>query len=458
MAENPTKPANSPNAPKNNQKKNNASAITPPTTPTNTTNANAKNNTKTNAKTNANANAKTNANLNKEIDEILGNTGNTNKAPNAATANASGTGNAAGATNNSKKNININKNNENNNNNNNNDNNNENKGNTGNKKNNQAKTNEDKEPSLIEQGMNKLNNTFSSIKDSVMGEPSNENKINKNNKNNKNKSNNNEKEEEPVAMESRNNRGNVAETGGESIWMLVIKVVIMVIILIAIYYIGSYLITRYLNTSLNTPYLLNTTKNGKNALVVSQDPNSINYIPIKKSEGQDGIQFTYGFWFLIESMDYKKGEWKHMFHKGNSSSYPNRAPGVWIHPDRNSIRIYMNTMDNILEYVDVDNLPIRKWVYMNVVLNNRNLDIYVNGYVKVRKELSSLPKQNDDDFWVSMYGGFEGYLSNIRYYAYAVNFNEIYNNIKNGPSVNNCIDTGEVPPYLDDKWWFDYNG
>ena len=23
---------------------------------------------------------------------------------------------------------------------------------------------------------------------------------------------------------------------------------------------------------------------------------------------------------------------------------------------------------------------------------------------------------------------------------------------------NNCIDTGEVPPYLDDNWWFSYNG
>jgi hypothetical protein len=57
-----------------------------------------------------------------------------------------------------------------------------------------------------------------------------------------------------------------------------------------------------------------------------------------------------------------------------------------------------------------------------------------------------------------MYGGFEGYLSNIRYYSYAVDFNEIYSNIQNGPSTNNCIDTGEVPPYLDDNWWFSYNG
>ena len=279
---------------------------------------------------------------------------------------------------------------------------------------------------------------------------------------NENKNKNKEREEnlrnlkQNLNMEKTNTRDTTSSNG--SIWSLIIKVVIMVIVLVVLYYVGNYLITRYLTSSSTSPYILKNTKNAKNALVISQDPNSVNYIPIKKSEEQDGIQFTYGFWFLIEGMDYKKGEWKHIFHKGNSSSYPNRAPGAWIHPDRNSIRIYMNTMENILEYVDVDNIPIRKWVYMNIVLNNRNLDIYVNGYIKIRKELSSLPKQNDDDFWVSMYGGFEGYLSNIRYYANAVDFNEIYNSIKAGPSANNCIDTGEVPPYLDDKWWFDYNG
>jgi hypothetical protein len=83
-----------------------------------------------------------------------------------------------------------------------------------------------------------------------------------------------------------------------------------------------------------------------------------------------------------------------------------------------------------------------------------NLDIYINGYLKTRKELKSIPKQNDDDFWINMYGGFEGYVSNIKYYPYAIDYNEINNSIGNGPSANNCIDTGEIPPYMDDNWWF----
>jgi hypothetical protein len=92
----------------------------------------------------------------------------------------------------------------------------------------------------------------------------------------------------------------------------------------------------------------------------------------------------------------------------------------------------------------------------NLVTGTINLDIYINGFLKIRKELSSLPKQNDDDLWINMFGGFEGYVSNIKYYPYAITYSEINDEISSGPSKNNCIDTGEIPPYLDDNWWFNH--
>ena len=237
------------------------------------------------------------------------------------------------------------------------------------------------------------------------------------------------------------------------IWTI-LKVVIGLVVLFVILYVAQYFYIKYRNSSANSPYLLEGNKNAKHALVVSQDPNNPNYIPINRSEEQNGIQFTYSFWFYIENLDYKNGEWKHIFHKGNSSSYPNRAPGVWIHPTKNTVRIYMNTQENILEFVDIDNIPVRKWVHMAIILNNQNLDIYVNGYLKERKALESIPRQNDDDFWINMFGGFEGFVSNIRYFSNAIDFDTINGLITTGPSKSNCIDTKEVPPYLDDNWWY----
>jgi hypothetical protein len=188
-------------------------------------------------------------------------------------------------------------------------------------------------------------------------------------------------------------------------------------------------------------------------MVISQDPNHTNYIPINRSVNKDGIEFSYATWFVISDMGYKNGEWKHMFHKGNSSSYPNRAPGVWIHPTSNAIRIYMNTMKEMLEYVDIDNIPLRKWVHMVIIVKNRSLNIYINGFLKIRKELSSLPRQNYGNVWINLFGGFDGYLSELQYFDHAVEPEEINNMVLKGPSKGACIDTKEKPPYLDDSWW-----
>ena len=158
---------------------------------------------------------------------------------------------------------------------------------------------------------------------------------------------------------------------------------------------------------------------------------------------------------LIESMEYNYGKWKHVFHKGNKTSFPNRAPGVWILPESNDLRVYMNTYNDPLEYLDVENVPVNKWFHVAIVLNHKFLDIYFNGKLKSRKELENLPRQNYGEFWSGLYGGFEGYLSKVRYFNKALDYKQIEDIVKQGPSKNACGDTGDYPPYLDDNWWFD---
>jgi hypothetical protein len=327
----------------------------------------------------------------------------------------------------------------------------------------------------LENALAKLNNENKKLSENIEKKKANEKskeKANNDKKNEKSKESVNESTKNKVSDSAKKNEIALSiEAEGESKLSYFIKIVIVIIIIVAFVYLVKYLISRYQLSLYSSTNLLKNSKNAKYPLVISQDPTSVNYTPIKRSEDKDGAQFTYGFWFLIDNFDYKKGEWKHVFHKGNDTSFPNRAPGVWFHPDKNSVRVYMNTQDNILEHVDVDNIPIRKWVYMNIILNQTtnktdsmnsnnlvtgtiNLDIYINGFLKIRKELSSLPKQNDDDLWINMFGGFEGYVSNIKYYPYAITYSEINDEISAGPSKNNCIDTGEIPPYLDDNWWF----
>lgn len=236
--------------------------------------------------------------------------------------------------------------------------------------------------------------------------------------------------------------------------IFIFKLLLTIIVLIAIFYVSKYYYNKYIEMVYNSPYLLNNIKNAKRPLVINQDPKNVNYIPISRSDGQDGIQFTYDFWLLIETFDYKPGEWKHIFHKGNASGYPNRAPGVWLHPSNNAIRFYMNTQENILEYIDIDNIPARKWLHFALVLDDKDMDIYVNGFLKARKKLSSIPKQNNGDFWCNMFGGFEGYMSRIRYYPRAIMTDEIIDNVRKGPGNTKCLEGNDTPAYLDDNWWY----
>ena len=235
--------------------------------------------------------------------------------------------------------------------------------------------------------------------------------------------------------------------------MLVLKIILVLVLLFILIKIIKYYYEKWDIERTGSPMLVDGTKNAKNAFVISQDPNHTNYVPIKRSVNQDGIGFSYSLWFLVNDFSYKQGEWKHIFHKGNSSSYPNRAPGVWIHPNTNMIRIYMNTMKTLLEFVDIDNIPLRKWVHLVIVLKNRSLLVYVNGYLKIKKELSSLPRQNYGNVWTNMYGGYEGYLSKLQYFDKAITPYDIDALVSQGPGTGNCIDTKEMPPYLDDSWW-----
>ena len=67
------------------------------------------------------------------------------------------------------------------------------------------------------------------------------------------------------------------------------------------------------NAKKYTPFLIEGSKSGKSSIVISGDPTKEDSIPLYRSEGQDGAEFTYSFWMVIESMEYNFGKWKHVF-------------------------------------------------------------------------------------------------------------------------------------------------
>lgn len=253
-------------------------------------------------------------------------------------------------------------------------------------------------------------------------------------------------------------------------WGFILVVGISIIIVLQL---GRYLISSYYTKETENPYLVSGIKNASDSLVISQDKEHKSYIPIGRSDDRGGIEFTYSFWMLITDLNnVNEGKWKHVFHKGSENFYPNRAPGVWIHPNTNKLRVYMNTFNNILTNVDVNDIPVKKWFCVHIVLSNtrtRNLDldintddgiryaidIYINNEIKNTRRLDSIPRQNDGDLWVNLNGGYNGYLSKLRYYSKAVDAGEVASTVAEGPGDMVVTEAGINPPYLDSSYWTD---
>jgi hypothetical protein len=71
--------------------------------------------------------------------------------------------------------------------------------------------------------------------------------------------------------------------------------------------------------------------------------------------------------------------------------------------------------------------------------------------------LVGVPKQNYGDVYVAMNGGFDGYISNLWYYNYALGTAAIQRIAENGPSTKMIGSNGlsdKMNDYLSLRWFF----
>lgn len=206
----------------------------------------------------------------------------------------------------------------------------------------------------------------------------------------------------------------------------------------------------------SSPWLVKDTKNATKRLIIEQDPRKEDSITLKRSENElGGLEFSYSMWIFIDNWEYKYGSWKHILHKGHESSWPNRAPGIYLHPKKNSIRVHMNTFKNIAEFADIDNIPLSKWFHLAVCVRQRNMDLFINGNLVKRLSLKGIPKQNYGNVFINAWRGFSGYLSRVKYNDYYLSFSELDNMQKLGPSskMPESTSAANAPPYLSPNWW-----
>lgn len=209
------------------------------------------------------------------------------------------------------------------------------------------------------------------------------------------------------------------------------------------------------------PRLMKGMINAQNGFVIPQDPRMKDHNTLVRSvNGPNGIEFTWSVWLFIDGNG-SSTNYRHVFSKGNLNfaenglNFPNNAPGLYIMPNTNALYVIMNTYNNMNETATVKDVPLNKWMSVIIRCRNTNLDVYINGVITKSVKLSSVPKQNYGDVNVAMNGGFNGYISNLWYYTYALGTAAIYNIVKAGPNtklIDNVSD--KTTDYLSTRWFF----
>lgn len=240
---------------------------------------------------------------------------------------------------------------------------------------------------------------------------------------------------------------------------------ILVVFIVAIRF--STQVLSWLFSYSSSPYLIDGMVDAKKMIVIPQNPNSNGSIPLIRSDNQEkGIEFTYSVWLFIDDLVYQEGQYRHVFHKGNDNinytnapigmNHPNNAPGLYIAPNTNDLVVVMNTFNDIEEKVTIENIPLNKWVCVQIRVENHQLDTYINGKLAKRLIMNGVPKQNYGDVHVAMNGGFSGYMSELRYFNYGLGTSEIQGIVDNGPNLkmNSQTMTESMPKYLSLRWFF----
>ena len=276
---------------------------------------------------------------------------------------------------------------------------------------------------------------------------------------------------------------------------MVAKVAFFILVVICFVYalrLGTYILSWFFSPSPN-PHLIDGMIDSTHIKVFPQNPNLSGSVPIMRSvNARDGLEFTWSVWVYFDGIEYKKNEFRHIFHKGNTTyckkdnpinncmDYsqkiygdnleglitPNNAPGLYLMPyvqgkTDNDLLVLMNTygasgQGDITEYIQISDIPINKWVNVIIRCENTKVDVFINGTVVKRHVLKGVPRQNYDDVYMSMNGGFQGNTSNLWYYDHAIGVSKIQDIVSKGPNTR-LVDQnmlGSIPYYLSLRWFF----
>ena len=310
---------------------------------------------------------------------------------------------------------------------------------------------------------NRLSNTFSSAK-SLFSRNNSKSRGNSNGNSNLNLNTNLNTNSNNLRNNNLNNRnsgnsGNNKKSSSSSIFIIIIVVLLIVILCVAGYFIYRYMNSKKaseLVTKQFIPYI-------HDASIQKRISNGS--IPTSSS----GNEYNINFWVYVNDYGVRRNEDKCILYKGeapngvlndasitSTGSNPNVHcnPSVWLLKNENKMRVVIGLDSRFSEncdpsqtdqacqpgeldadFCEIDYFPLQKWVSVNITLRNNVIDIFFNGSLKKSCILKGPPMVTTGDMLVCPDGGFNGYVSNMKYSNKALSADKIMSMYESGPTL-----------------------
>jgi hypothetical protein len=227
------------------------------------------------------------------------------------------------------------------------------------------------------------------------------------------------------------------------------------ILIIAVVIIVLYLLYLWLFKD-NTNYaIVQTTLKGNDD---SQAGKKVDILP----NGGTSLNYSYAFWIYINDYNYNYGSPKVILdrHESTEIATNHHTPLIYLGKNQNNLHVHITgetaSSSDILgeSSPKLEDIPLQKWCFIAVTLDNKVLDIYLDGklvtshyYDGIRKapknnDIIDINTSNAFDIKDKIAGGtssvnttkkgWGGILSNLEYFDRSLNAREIYERYRAG--------------------------
>lgn len=230
-------------------------------------------------------------------------------------------------------------------------------------------------------------------------------------------------------------------------------IILILILFVFLFNLGISLIVYFTSPS-KSPYIVKGLHPASNGMVIAQNPATSSAVTIQRSNNnKSGIEFTWSIWLYVSNGN-NLTTYSHVFNKGDSNwnsstglARVNNGPGLYLtNPSANTnnqmgLRVIMDTENtdgvgnNSVQILDITEIPLQKWFNVCIRLQNVILDVYLNGTNSGRIIMPYVPRQNYNDINICQNGGFNGNISDLRYFDHALSVYEINSLIWKGPNL-----------------------